>query len=193
MNKITQLLKTKHIEMRELVENDMSSVYEMYQNKSLLHLWSPNTEFDSFGQFKDMLVRRLLHRWDHGFVFIEKQKNSVIGFAYCYNANEFNKNTCVCLYIDEPFIAHTYALQASFLYLNKLFLYYKYRKIYAEVYSYNRRCVRLLNHIGFTEEGCLKDHQMWNGKYWDQYIFSMTKEIFDLKCTSYNELIERVI
>ena len=57
-----QLVSTNHLEMRELTESDMHFVYKMYKNKSLLHLWSPNTEFDSFDQFKRMLNRRLSHR-----------------------------------------------------------------------------------------------------------------------------------
>jgi len=193
VNKSTELLISKHIEMRVYSEKDVQFIYKMFQNKSLLHLWSPNTEFDSFKKFKGMLERRFAHRWDHGYVFIEKMTNKIIGFAYCYSANEFNKNTCVCIFIDQPFIAHAHALQASYLYINYLFLVSKYRKIYAEVYSYNSRCVRLLKHIGFIEEGCLKEHQAWEGKYWDQYIFSMTRQMFDMKSRSYGKVIERVM
>lgn len=192
MNEKVRLLITDSIEMRDISESDAQCVYGMYQNKSQLHLWSPNTEFDGFEKFKEMLNRRLAHRWDHGSVFIDKKTEKVIGFAYCYNANEFNNNACVCLYVDRPYIGQTYALQASYMYLNNLFIAFKYRKLYAEVYSYNSRCVRLLRRIGFSEEGCLREHQSWDGKYWDQLIFSITSEMFEVKRKHYKRLLERV-
>ncbi|VAW66680.1 hypothetical protein MNBD_GAMMA11-3424 [hydrothermal vent metagenome] len=192
MNKIQHFIATNSIAMREFDENDFPCIYDMYINRDLLHLWSPNTEFESFLQFKEMLKRRFLYRWDHGLVFVEKKTDKIIGFAYCYSASEINKNACACVFIDQPYIGRSFALQSSYLYLSYLFEEVKYRKVYAEVYEYNTRCIHLLRHLGFDEEGCLKEHQLWEGKYWNQYVFSITNNLFENRCKQHKRIIERV-
>jgi|GEM_PF-5049022 len=187
------MFSSKLITVRTIVEDDLPAIYTMYSNKNLIHLWSPETTFHSFAYFREKLLRRLKHRWHHGVVFTNSSNGNSFGFAYCYNANQSNRNAALCLFVDEPFVGKSVTLQASYLYLKNLFEEQGYLKLYAEVFEYNTRCLKLLRHLGFKQEGCLSKHQRWNEKYWDLHIFMITKEQFEELGEKYMPLIQRVI
>ena len=51
-------------------------------------------------------------------------------------------------------------------------------RVYAEVYGFNTRSRRLMERIGFQQEGILRQHEIHNGVRQDMYIFGMLKPEF---------------
>lgn len=47
------------------------------------------------------------------------------------------------------------------------------RRVEAFVFPANTRSRRLLGNLGFTEEGLLRDHGFYKGRFWDELIFSL--------------------
>ncbi len=45
------------------------------------------------------------------------------------------------------------------------------QKVFGEVLAFNQASIRLHQKLGFTQEGCLKQHQYVNGQYYDVYCF----------------------
>ncbi|HEX6483398.1 MAG TPA: GNAT family protein [Ktedonobacteraceae bacterium] len=48
-------------------------------------------------------------------------------------------------------------------------------RVYAEVFSFNQRSQRLMERVGFQQEGLLRQHDIHNGVRQDTYIFGMLK------------------
>ena len=67
----------------------------------------------------------------------------------------------------------TEALQAA---IRNGFEHMKLNRIEAIVYVKNNPCIRLLERLGFQKEGTLRDYCYLNGKFHDQYIFSLLRK-----------------
>ena len=63
-------------------------------------------------------------------------------------------------------------------FLDELFSNYPLRKIYIDVYDYNKQSLACNLGIGFVEEGCLKGYRYNNGEYHDMHLLSITREKF---------------
>jgi RimJ/RimL family protein N-acetyltransferase len=51
-------------------------------------------------------------------------------------------------------------------------------RVYAEVYSFNQRSLRLMERVGFQKEGVLRQHEIHNGARQDMHVFGMLKAEF---------------
>ncbi len=51
-------------------------------------------------------------------------------------------------------------------------------RIYAEVYGFNQRSLRLMERVGFQKEGVLRQHEIHNGARQDMHFFGMLKAEF---------------
>lgn len=71
-------------------------------------------------------------------------------------------------------------LQAWLLFIEYLFSYFNFRKIYGEIFGYNQLSLKSALHSGFIEEGCLKNHRWFGNQYWDLHILSLSREQFDI-------------
>lgn len=165
----------------------------MYANPETLYLWSADAQPMDFDDFKTRLARRIAHRWDHYSIFQHRRTALPVGFAYCYNNSDINNTASVCICLDSPFIGSPICLEAAYLYFNLLFDKIKYRKIYAEVFEYNDRCLQLIRKLGFQQEGCLSEHQYRQGKYWNQYILSFNESQLKQILAAKQKLLERLI
>ena len=48
-------------------------------------------------------------------------------------------------------------------------------RVYAEVYGFNQRSLRLMERVGFQKEGVLRQHEIHNGARQDMHFFGMLK------------------
>lgn len=53
-------------------------------------------------------------------------------------------------------------------------------KIWCEVYS-NNASLEMYRHIGFVDEGILRENYYCDGKYWDSFVLSMLKKEYESK------------
>jgi RimJ/RimL family protein N-acetyltransferase len=51
-------------------------------------------------------------------------------------------------------------------------------RVYAHVYAFNSRSLRLLNGAGFVHEGVLRQHEVHNGKRQDMHVYGILKHEF---------------
>jgi RimJ/RimL family protein N-acetyltransferase len=180
-----------NLDLRNLSETDIGRIFELCNNPDLRYLWLPDEEATEFDRFQDRLKRRIAHRWEHYVVFEQPVQQRIIGFAYCYQTSANNKTAYLCICIDKPYMNSPTSLKAAYCYLAYLFERCAYRKLYAEVFAYNTLCVGLLTKLKFQQEGCLREFQWWRGRYWDQYIFSLSRSTFDELRKSYQSILKR--
>jgi RimJ/RimL family protein N-acetyltransferase len=185
-------LVSSRVQLSELEDEHLESIYRITFSDKTRHLWAPNLEQVSQEKFCDYLKRRIDHRWSHFKVITSSHDSRVLGFCYCYQSSSVNKTANLCLCMDPNILGSFSCLQAGYLYFAHVFFDLGYRKLYAEVLSYNKQCIQILRKLAFPEEGCLKDHQYWQEKYWDLHLFSVTEGVFYQLCQSKSDVVGKL-
>jgi RimJ/RimL family protein N-acetyltransferase len=162
------------VKLESLDDSHHDALYKISFDEKIKHLWAPNLSAMSKARFIRYLIRRIEHRWSHFKVIVRQRDGAVIGFAYSYNECAMNKLGSICLCLKSELMNTRYGIFASYLFVSHLFVDQEYRKIYCEVFSYNKNCNDLLNRLGFQCEGRLQDHQLWNDQYWDLCLYGVT-------------------
>lgn len=168
----------RHVRLRPFLEQDLASVFEWRCDISNLHLWFPGPEVLSFQSFVDDFInftRNFCHVLE---MLCSKTDQSPIGMIYSYKPDYLNGHVFLCTFVDAQHRNYLYGAEASLLFVDYLFLYFPFRKIYAEVYEQNIDSIRNLTKSGWTQEGCLKKHVWRLGDYKDMHIFALYRETF---------------
>lgn len=72
-----------------------------------------------------------------------------------------------------------YGADALCVLVRHLFHERRYHKVQADVHAFNVGSLALLRHLGFQEEGRLREVHFTGGRYCDSILFGMTAEEFD--------------
>jgi len=78
--------------------------------------------------------------------------------------------------LNPAFWGKSYMTDALKVVISYGFDHMQLNRIDALVYIENERSTRLLQRLGFKQEGLLRDYFFLNGKYYDHYIFSLLKK-----------------
>ncbi|MCP3923542.1 MAG: GNAT family N-acetyltransferase [Desulfobacterales bacterium] len=178
-------LKSRRLILRPLKKNDEPYLYQWNMDPDVRHMWTQDRDIPSYDRFIEKYTRKIKNRFDLFFMIQQKTSGQPIGFIYDYASDSIDRNAYLCLYIDENTNARGAGIESAAIFMNYLFMHYNYRKLYSEVYEFNTHALSITRKAGFQEEGCLKDYRYWNGKYWDQYIFSITAQAFSEKYKKY--------
>jgi RimJ/RimL family protein N-acetyltransferase len=74
---------------------------------------------------------------------------------------------------DKNYWNAGYGSEAARLILDYGFKKLKLHRIELDVYSYNPRAIKVYKRLGFKKEGVKKEHNYWNGKFYDTIIMAM--------------------
>ncbi|WP_078554426.1 GNAT family N-acetyltransferase [Bacillus alkalicellulosilyticus] len=72
-----------------------------------------------------------------------------------------------------------YASDAVRIILRYYFEELRYQKSNAYVYSFNTNSIALQEHLGFTQEGKLRNMIFTNGQHYDEYVYGLTKSEYE--------------
>lgn len=168
----------RHLLLRPFLNEDLSIVFGWRSKVSDLFLWYQRPEILSFDEFCADFAgfrRNIIHV----LMMITLGPNqNAIGMVYSYKADYINGHAFLCTYLDENYRQSLYGGEATLLFLEYLFGYFSFRKVYAEIYDYNS--VSLSNSIkgGFVEEGRYKSHKWYKNAYRDMIILALYREAF---------------
>jgi RimJ/RimL family protein N-acetyltransferase len=73
------------------------------------------------------------------------------------------------------YVDHTFAPDACRVLLSHAFLDLNFHRVWTEVFSFDERKRELLERLGFTHEGTLRDHRFHGGGYHDSLLFGLTE------------------
>ncbi len=107
-----------------------------------------------------------------------KNYNTTIGYAYAYDYRRNDLNCKLCLFLKKEYRDSGLGAFATIKYMDLLFRCYPIRKIYFDIYDYNKQSLKSNLQAGFIEEGCLKEYRYHNGSFYDLHILSMDRETF---------------
>ena len=161
-------LEEKHFLLLREWENDIASLF----------LWTTRKRVSSRDEFAQT-IREWADRHCHAYFVIElSAAKKIVGFIYCSNTNLNDSWGHVTTYIEPRYRKSGVGAKAHILFLDFLFSYYSFRKIYYDVYSYNKISIKTILNAGGVKEGELREHRFWKGKYYSLYKMAMYREIF---------------
>ncbi len=101
------------------------------------------------------------------------ESGQVVGSANAHGADPRHRNFEYGIGIFRDARRFGYASEAIALLLRYYFLELGYHRATAVVYSFNNPSLALHHHLGFREEGCLREDLYTNGRYYDKHLFGM--------------------
>lgn len=131
---------------------------------------------NSLREFEGWLQDRLKYFY-HEFFVIQTVDGQPIGIIYSYDQKLLDGHCKVGVYVVPQWRNGPGALAAVQM-LDYLFCYYPLRRIYCEIYSYNRQSLSSTLQCGFEETGRLKEYRYHAGQYHDLVILTISREQF---------------
>jgi len=114
---------------------------------------------------------------DFMFVITDLETQEAIGACGLMYCNWTVRSGEISLYIgrDGSYIDNNgYALDASKVLLNYGFQILNLHKIWTELYAFDDRKMNLLvDQLGFSKDGVMRDNVFWNGEYYDSILVSL--------------------
>lgn len=148
----------------------------------LLHKWKSQIDI-SFMTSKaiqrislEELHRRFKEKIPPTFAIRRITDSQFIGEISLYDLNPKNRSTGVGYFTGEDYRQQGYTKEGLWLLLNYLFEVVEFNKVRADTGVFNQASIALLKSLGFRQDGCLRQHQLFDGVLHDQLLFSLLAE-----------------
>jgi [ribosomal protein S5]-alanine N-acetyltransferase len=172
-------LETQNLLLRQTTFSDTKAIFEFFSNPEVLKYHDVEA-FTSFEQ-----AERLINRWNQRFYnqqgirwgITRKDDDMIIGSC---GYSQWNKEPSQAEIGYELSKEHwrkgimTEALRAVIKFGLENF---EFNRIEATVMLGNTASIKLLQKLGFVEEGILKDYGFWKGQFHDLKLFSLIKKM----------------
>lgn len=119
---------------------------------------------------------------------IENQEGISVGCINTFNCNKRVGTFSYGLGITREYWGKGYAKDAIKIVLKYYFRELRYQKVTVYIYSFNEKSMKLHESLGFRWEGRIRRSIYTNGNYYDEVIYGMTSEEFDMICGKINLL-----
>jgi len=167
------------IYIREFVQDDAESLLKLnIENREIFEAITPISKDDSFYTLDAHLqliedwkqARQQGNRYDFG--LFEIHNNKLIGMIGLYKFGAAEK--CILGYsLDKAQYGKGYATEAVRLILDVAFKELGFHRVEAGVMPRNIGSARVLEKVGFVQEGLARDYIKINGIWEDHYMFSI--------------------
>lgn len=164
---------SRGITLRQVTENDLEFLFELFVDPSRSHLWMCGRTVHDERSFREAWIG-----WSTGLMgakFLVEAGGRPIGLVFDYERAVTDGFTKVTALLREESVGLGGGVIATGLLIDWLFQQLPLRKIYMEVYGYNRPVLRFLRRLGLVEEGALRGARFWNDQYWDVHILAIER------------------
>ncbi|RMF58547.1 MAG: N-acetyltransferase [Bacteroidetes bacterium] len=130
---------------------------------------------ETFGEFKRRFEEMLAHPAPDSQDFeVHVLDGTLIGVAEITHISEHNRHCTLSLTIcDRDYWGKGYGRDAMRVLLDYCFDTLKMHSVLAEAFDYNDAWKRLVEGMGFTKDGTLREYLYRNGRYWDKHIYTI--------------------
>lgn len=110
---------------------------------------------------------------DRSVQFLPCRDGTPVGFAFLFDIEPDRDHAEVGCWIAPEEQGNGYATEATALCLEHAFADRGLHKVFARVFEHNDPSMRVLETLGFQQEGCLREHDYIRGAYRDTYLFGL--------------------
>ena len=169
-------LKGSRIRLREMEEQDLEDVHAYCSQPmgSQFQPWGPNTWEQSRAYVKEVLLDAKQDPRSRFVFSIIDQDEQVIGAVEISIKNTVNGEGEIGYILHPKYWGNGYATEAAKLIIEFGFTSLKLHRIYATCDPKNIGSTRVLEKVGMTKEGRLREHiRLKNGGWRDSYVYSI--------------------
>jgi len=168
------MLKGKKVILRAIERDDQKRLHELERNVELMLLadghWQP-MPLAAFEKDFDKLLDSEEKCW-----FVIEADGKAIGSIGLHHRNRRDGASQFGIGIYDPeYVGKGYGRDAIDVLLAWAFRIQNYRRIWLEANAENERALRAYRAVGFVEEGRLREHADYNGRYVDVVVMGMLR------------------
>ncbi len=168
-------LSSRRVNLREVMPSDIGFLYSISTASKNAFRW----RFRGGTPSPEVFAREM---WSHvlaQFLVTRKSNGHPIGLVVCYNT-DFVDGWAYLAAVAAPEYVGTGALaEAVALFIFGVFRNWNFRKLYMEAPEFNVDQIKSGLGSFFHEEGRMKDHHFYDGKYHDQLILALYRDEYE--------------
>lgn len=166
------MLECRSVRLRPIEEKDIPQLLAWRNDVSQLHLWSTYKHISAYPDAMNELIADLHRNW-HITMAIERIRDCLlVGFIYSYEAQFVDGHCFVTTFVDEKYQRRGYGAIAHGLFLDYLFTFFGFNKIYTDICAFNEHSLKTAQDSGYTVEGRFPMHRFYNGAFHEMARFA---------------------
>ena len=167
-------IETERLVLRQLRTSDAFDMFEYARRPDVTRylLWSPHPNIEHTRQYLEYLQTRYAVGDFYDWAVVLKSEQKMIGTCGFVKFDLTNNNGEIGYVINPAYAGHGYATEAAYAVLRFGFENLKLRRIQAQYMVGNLASRRVMEKLGMTEEGTLRDAYLVNGSYRTVTVFS---------------------
>lgn len=169
------VLQGKFARLRPLAQTDYGYFYDLSLSAQNNARWRYRGSTPSPERF----VTDLWSGVQAQFVIETPPPRKRAGLVVAYNADLANGTVYLATLIDNEYHRKVWPLEGILLFVEYLFQNWNFRKIYAETPEFSASQFSSGAGSLFEEEGRLRQHQYFKGRYWDFIIYALARELWE--------------
>ena len=166
------------VTLRPLEYDDIDTLYAWNTNIELEMLagWGPKRSRTAYRQRYE---RRIANPEADEYMFGIEVDERLVGYVQLAEIDREQRRAMVGIVIGEKDIwGRGIGSTALRILLDFSYTVIGLERITAEVYGFNTRSLRLMEHVGFQHEGILRQYEIQNGERQDMHVYGMLKTEF---------------
>jgi RimJ/RimL family protein N-acetyltransferase len=170
-------LKTERLLIRPLVESDANSLFSIYSDPDAMKFWN-TAPWADFGKAKELIQKDIeaLRKGFHLRLGIEsKNEGELIGTCSLFSFNEQCKRAEIGYILSKSFWGKGFMKEALTALIDYAFKTLSLHRIEADIDPQNISSANILNRLGFSKEGRLRERWIVNGEILDSDLFGLLR------------------
>jgi [ribosomal protein S5]-alanine N-acetyltransferase len=172
------ILETERLHLIDITQNHANSLFEILSLDEVTKYYGTDT-FTSIEEAKkliDMFQKNYYEKRSIRWGIILKENNKFIGTVGLNGLQLKNKKAEIGYEIHPSYWRKSYTTEAIREVLRYSYVELKLNRIGAVVYLENEASSKLLEKLGFSKEGVLRDYLYQNDQFHTTYMFSLLKQ-----------------
>jgi RimJ/RimL family protein N-acetyltransferase/acyl carrier protein len=172
----TPKLQSRHVQLRAVRPADYPFLYNLSVGNPSAFRWRFRERQPSFEEFINSSMRSTVFC---DFLVEEVKPHRAAGYAVCYRADFRNRHASIALQGIPELEGRGVLVEAGELLIDYLFGYWDFEKLCAECPEFNLGVFK--SGLGglFSEEGCLRNHERFLGRFWDLYLLAVHRDTWE--------------
>ncbi len=168
----TDVLRGRWITLTPVNPSHHRALYELGFRDQNSFRWRYRGSMPSFTAFEQSLYAGVLCQFA---VCPNDEVGKIVGLTVAYNGSPQDEFCYLAAVADKAIGPGT--VEAVALFVRYLFRYWPFRKIYLESLEFNVSQYASAVRLGlFREEGRLREHHYFDGRYWDLVLYALYRE-----------------
>jgi ribosomal-protein-alanine N-acetyltransferase len=168
-------IETERLILRQMALEDTDFVFQHFSDSNVTQYLLDEPPVTDYSQAQEIVqfylepAGKTHNRW----VMVRKSNHQPIGTCGYHTWDKRYFRAEIGYDLSSSFWGQGYMIEALRAIISDGFEQMKLNRIDALVYVENVRSIRLLQRLGFMQEGLLRDYFYLNGKFYDHYLFAM--------------------